>query len=669
MKIKILFYTFLFSFCTIQSNAQELDANNRLTIALNDGTKVNLIGKAMPIGSETVSNDFYYLPTNLRLAKKPDGTPEFLFVKYTTEKDATVGGVQGAIIHFLIEWGLSPEQRKEAEQKLKELLGTGKVPNKGFLYSFMDMNRISTGNARIMGPVELLSNEGSFQIRSATLSDVKLIQSGRAPTTEGAKAIVAAKMDKNAAQLLAATLDKTKSIADLSLDMYFFYNAKIPAIKGNVTIDWSKVKEVYSKNKATKDFEEKRSGVAGTYVENTLTYDEMETFYNTCRQYKAVNVSIDLGGRTQIEQEASAKIGELFMQTFANYISDKKFDEKESNNSNDDEIKKSNADQVQKLKDQANAAHNYTINVSKFNRHVSTGFETINLNQRINSSFFTTLTGNLLNWYEPVKNNKNCVYAVNLNDPFYDHRIINFILDLDGKEMFETEANYVTVNVRKKRDKGNSFADRIVIDKKYLTEKGSNSTVTYARGEDTNPDVFEYQMQWSLRGGNIFPPVPLWEKGEWAGITLAPPVKPRLIEFEANLEQLKEMGISRATLQVRYKKFNEEIEENLHVSPAQGQALVSKNIFTDKDTKGYVYRLVLNHTTEGKLVLPWSAKTADNYVFATIPPDLKDKSSKIFQEAKKIGSIIKSADGKVPSTETVIDTFKEIFDIVKTKKN
>jgi hypothetical protein len=144
------------------------------------------------------------------------------------------------------------------------------------------------------------------------------------------------------------------------------------------------------------------------------------------------------------------------------------------------------------------------------------------------------------------------------------------------------------------------------------------------------------------------------------------PVEPRTIDFEASLDQLKEMSISRVTLQVRYKKFNQEIEDNLHISPAQGQALVNKTIYTDKNTRGYVYRLILNHTTEGKLVLPWSAKTNDNYVFATIPADLKDKASPIFQKAQELGQVIQTTiDGKVPDAGKILDTFKEIFDVIK----
>ena len=87
----------------------------------------------------------------------------------------------------------------------------------------------------------------------------------------------------------------------------------------------------------------------------------------------------------------------------------------------------------------------------------------------------------------PCKDNPKCVAAVNLNDPFFQHRDINFILDLDAKEMFDEAVNYVTVNVRKKRSDRPPFDDRVTIDAKHLKEKGITATVTYARGEDKQP--------------------------------------------------------------------------------------------------------------------------------------------------------------------------------------
>lgn len=656
---KIILFIFILIFTRLL-NAQGLDANNMITIVLDDGTKVNLIGKALSMeasqtiyGTNKASNEYYYLPANLRLSQKADGTPEFLFVKYTTEKDASAGGVQGALIHFLVEWGLTADQLKQAELKLKSKLGQSSS-NRGWFIPSVVNQRV--GEIKILGAATLLSNDGSFEIFSASLSDVKILKSGRAPVTEGAKAIVAAKMDKNVAQLFASTLDKAKSIADLSLEFRFNYVAKIPAIKGKIEIDWTSVQKYFNQFNYIKN---------ETYSpwKNDMTTSQYDSIYSYMRESNAIKIEVDLGGNTAAEQEAALRINELFMTMFSNLISASEQRAMPSNSLEETPEAHSNA--TNEATKSAGSYDYVNIDMRKIANKAMSKHETIILNQRMNSTFSTVVTGNLLSWYQGVRNNQKCVYSVNLNDPFYEHRYLNFILDLDAKDIFDSEVNYVSVNVRKKRDQGNSFQDKVIIDKKYLAEKGSNVSMTYARGEDKNPDVYEYQTQWSLRGGNIFPPAPFWEKGDWAGVTLYPPVKPMNIEFEANLEQLKEMSISRVTCQIRYKKFGIEIEDNLNVSPAQGASLVNRILYADKDTRGYAYRMVFNHMTEGKLALPWSSKVNDNYVFATIPEELKDKTSPLFEAAKKLGSQITIKEGKVSTSETIIDTFKDIFNAIK----
>ena len=84
-----------------------LDDTNRITVQLDDGTQVILLGEAVSL-STSQSNRFYYLPVNLRLAKRPNGTPEFLFLKFTTDKAASQGGISGGLMHFLMEWVLTP---------------------------------------------------------------------------------------------------------------------------------------------------------------------------------------------------------------------------------------------------------------------------------------------------------------------------------------------------------------------------------------------------------------------------------------------------------------------------------------------------------------------------------------------------------------------------------
>ncbi|MEP6792693.1 MAG: hypothetical protein ABJB16_00085, partial [Saprospiraceae bacterium] len=224
-------------------------------------------------------------------------------------------------------------------------------------------------------------------------------------------------------------------------------------------------------------------------------------------------------------------------------------------------------------------------------------------------------------------------------------------------------------NVRKRRSSGNPFLDQVTIDRDYLKNKGLKATVSYARGEDTNSDVYEHKEQWSLKGGRLYPEDPQWVTGDWEGITLAPPVTPRTIQFEADLDQLKSMGIRRATLQVRYKKFGEEMETNIPITVSQKIPLVEQMIFTDRNTRGYVYRLVLTHEKEGKLATEWDSKINDDYVFATIPAALEDTKSDFFKMAKQIGEAIAAtpADGQVAKSDSILDKFKEVIDIISKK--
>jgi hypothetical protein len=160
-------------------NAQVLDYQNKVEIVLNDGTHVILYGKAKSLNN-TYTGEYYYLPAGLRLSHRTDGTPQFLFLKYTTEQRAEAGGAQGGLIHFLMEWGLTQAQLQEAQTKLvtriADLAKTPGSPYKGIQ------------NPKIMGAVDVYTEDESFRIISASLTDAddaRLITSGSAPTLPG----------------------------------------------------------------------------------------------------------------------------------------------------------------------------------------------------------------------------------------------------------------------------------------------------------------------------------------------------------------------------------------------------------------------------------------------------------------------------------------------------
>jgi hypothetical protein len=618
-------------------SAQILDYQNKVEVVLNDGTHVILYGKARSLNN-TPTGEYYYLPVGLRLSRRADGTPEFLFLKYTTEQRAEAGGEQGGLMHFLMEWGLTPAQLTEAQAKLvTSVAQLSKAANSRFK---------TITNPKIMGPVDVYTEDQSFRIISASLSDpdaATLVTSGSAPILPGSKAAVAGKLNPVTTQLLAATFEKNRSITDISLELNYMYNVLMPAVDGRITVDWSKVQEKMKTDSVTYSHNT-RGTKRGS--DDRYTYDQLSQFFSSCVESKAVVIEID---KTVVGDELADKMIEEFMNLMIESMTDK---DMAANPTPPGEQEKA---QDPDVKHGRTYVYNRTESEKRFERKV----EVYNLKYRLTVPKNLTLTSNLGTWYDGVRDNPKCVSSVNLNDPFFQYRDINLILDLQAEKMFEDEINYVTVNVRKQRSSGRPFEDYVTIDREYLKKNGVRATLTYARGDDNNPNVYEYKAQWSLRNGVVYPENAPWMVGDWEGVTLSPPIKPVTIELEGNPDELKNSDITRVTAQVHYMKFGKEVEENIQLPVAAGEPIVQKNIYIDKNTRGYVYRLIFNHKTEGKLVLDWTPQINDNYIYASIPENLMNKDSEVFRAAKETGSeIVESAQDKI------LDKFKDIFEKV-----
>ncbi len=635
-KIKLVF---LLSFWLIATNvfSQNLDYASKVTLTLNDGTPVTLYAQTEGSGmSAKAGKNYYYLPTQVKLAKSPQTqVPEFLFLKYVTEEREDQGGVSGALLHFLMQLAFSPGQLIELQNKLDQKISGAKVKGAVDLFASPEANSFYITSATV-------NKEGGMAKSVAT--------SGKAPLQQGGRVAVAANLNKHGAQLIAATFENMNTISDISVTLLYKYYLKVNGLKGKIIIDYEKMAKVIKEDKVKAEY---RRVESKNSVQESQSWSELHSVYDKMVEKNAIIIQLDQG----IPSALGDKLTEMFFQLFIDKL---------ATPATDKPAAAPPTEQEKAYLPGKNSAYGYYLNVKKIEESIRKKKEVIQMNYNFMLPMELAVTENIKSWYNSVRDNKNCVSSVNLNDPFFKHLDIRFVLDLEAKEMFDQEVNYVTVNVRKKRTSGNDFRDRLTFDKKFVTDKGITGLMTYAAGEDKNPDMYQYMAQWSLRGGNVYPAEPQWEKGQLEAVTLKPPVTPRVIEFEADLDKLKEGNISRVTLQIRYKKFDQEIEENINISPAKNEALMSKMLFMDRDTRGYVYRLIFNHTTEGKLALPWSAKINDNYVYAIIPDELQDKTSDVFLKAidaaKKIAT--PTADGKV-TVDKVLDSFKEVLGVVK----
>ena len=437
-------------FATLAARGQQnLDFNSKTVITLNDGTAITLYAQTTGSGALAKGGkNYYYVPTQAMISKNPvTQVPEFLFLKYVTEEREDQGGVNGALMHFLMQLGYTREQLAELQTKL-----AAKVEG-----------------AVVKGPVDLFASEdqNSFRITSAVVNReggmVKsLITSGKAPLQEGAKVAVATNLNKNGAQLIAATFKENSSITDLSCDFFYKYYVKVNGLKATITIDYEKIQKLVKEDKVTAEYrriETKES------VQESQTWNEMHKVYDKLVENNAITIKIDQG----IPNASTEKLTELFFQVFMDRLAEPATDKPVAGPPSEAE-----KEYLPGKKD----AYGYYLNVKRIEDNIRKKKEVIHMNYNYMLGMPVAFSQNLKTWYNSVKDNKNCVFDVVLNDKFYKHMDIRFVLDLEAKEMFDQEVNYVTVNVKKKRASGNDFTERVTLDKKFVSEKGITAAVS-----------------------------------------------------------------------------------------------------------------------------------------------------------------------------------------------
>lgn len=102
--------------CLSTVTAQVLNAGSEVVITLKDHSEVTLYQKANSF--DETGEEYYYLPTHLQFGRSKNNDPEFSFLTYKDRKED-----KGAILHFLVTWGLNKLQLNEADLKLKEIKG------------------------------------------------------------------------------------------------------------------------------------------------------------------------------------------------------------------------------------------------------------------------------------------------------------------------------------------------------------------------------------------------------------------------------------------------------------------------------------------------------------------------------------------------------------------
>ncbi|MBN2419516.1 MAG: hypothetical protein JXL81_09050, partial [Deltaproteobacteria bacterium] len=495
-------------------------------IKLKDGTTVRCFPAATS-DPEKISNNYYYLPANPHVSRDADGLPKFSMIRFVSDKTKEAGGAEGAVLHFMVEYGLNQAQQQETAALLKK--------------------QVKGAILKGAVPLEVGAEGNSFNVISAILGDKEfaptLITSGKAPVMEGQQVAVAARLDAYGATLLAEGFKQPTSQVSVAFDLK--YVVKLPAYDVKVTIDYDKYNEIETEYTHERQKTTKRSKYwnpkwynplnISTRKTTTLTETEQTQALDFLQETGIVKFDYIQHVPDSDKEIVESGLHKIVLESF--FDMQKRLGEPtEDELTSEDETEDKEATAARRKEAAKYNKYSYTVFQRKEIKRKSK--QVLHLKKSIARYETYTMTGNVGTWYNDFKDNPKLVSEVNLDDPFFQRREMRFVIDNEAYDIFNNMVNYATIQVRVPRKDQRPFIEELTIDKKYLETSGQTATLTYARmGDDAQ--TYDYAVQWSLRGGHLYPAEPKWTEGELMAVTLAAPIRPVTLEYEADLAELE----------------------------------------------------------------------------------------------------------------------------------
>ncbi|TAE52057.1 MAG: hypothetical protein EAZ89_09130 [Bacteroidetes bacterium] len=479
---------------------------------------------------------YYYIPQYPRLATHADGSYELLFIKYVGK-----GGPEnnGGLFHALIEFSLDAQSFSELEKELQKVVS----------------------GAKLVGPVPLQEaiddgEEGlsSFQIVSSVLNNTtgknaltsSVVTSGHAPFLPGSKAAVAAKLSQEGATLLWETFQRGTS--DVSVSLSGVYEAYVKAYNAVITADVSTIythfSQIYNEQEGFK--REQIRDITDKLVQNQMlkvdVFDrsaglgvkanDMDGIL-TLVTNKIIELMFDskTGWAQKPTTEVAVEQNQIPMRQergfFANvfgghdnaaYVTDEQF------------VMKKRTD----------------IRIQKFY---------LNLGKATTIKVPVYTSGNLSGLYGALKERDRYFQVVNLDDPDFQKRDVNFQVDGSFTESYKDVLNFTTVSFRKIYGDGKNDVTGDLVFRREDLEKGVDfQAIQYPRLGSQGADWlnYEYRVSWSIKGDNKTIKVPAaenqWISSKEPSIALTPPFKKKVIEIDADRSLFKDAGYRSATI-------------------------------------------------------------------------------------------------------------------------
>lgn len=548
---------------------------------------------------------YYYLPQFPRVSTNVEGDLEFLFMKYVDAE-----GDNGGLFHALIEFSLPEEQVAELEAALQqEVPGAklaGQVP---MLQTLNEKNEYVPSSFSVISSV-LNNTTGDYPFTETFKT------SGHAPLLKGSKAAIAAKLNQKGATLLWESFQGTTS--DVSVMVSGYYEAQVKAYGAVVSAEVNTLYEHFSqiKNDQERFTKEEIRKIADKLMQDqTISIDVFD---------RSKTLGIETEQMEGILDIITAKLTELIFNAESGWS---KVPDVETA-LEEDQIPRSQkrgwlGRVFGKRKDTPYISDHQFVLKERTELRSHKFYLNLNKSTVIKVPFYST--GNIGGrFYEENQTDNKYFRIVNMDDPDFQIKKLDFVLDGAYAGSYNSVLNFIMVSFRKKYSNGqHDVVKDLIFDRnQLLNDETLTQNILYPRlGLDAEEfNQYEYRVKYAMTGnrGNFYVPTKdEWQQSTEASITLTPPYLKTDVVIDLERERMKVLGIRSARILFTVTlngREEQQITKILRVDDTENINHVS--LYHDKDT---TVKYQINWYTDSKTIEDDELALKGTYIFLHPP--------------------------------------------------
>jgi len=244
-----------------------------------------------------------------------------------------------------------------------------------------------------------------------------------------------------------------------------------------------------------------------------------------------------------------------------------------------------------------------------FKRIKMSGNYEVDMRKRLREDRDIVMSGNIGGFYQKYGEDKRFFTVVSLDDPTFQERSVEVILDGQDASDFKSYINSVSVLFRKQRFSGAPMTGEVKFFDQQFAQTGNRLSFRYGRLNEASTEWldYEYKPKWSFYGGVE------WE-GDWTKtsdsvLTLSPPVRRRTLAISVDEDNILKNDVKALAVQIKHQIYGKDILKEVIINYDKGDPLQADYTYMHEDGNlGYGYKVVWLFLDGREIHTDWMTK-------------------------------------------------------------